>query len=319
MTPSTAQDEAEEDYMTMILPDDPTPRNETSIQRRARKQREAESRAHPKSKSQLDREAREARDTALSSSILTSNPENKGAKMLAKLGYKSGPLGVGGDPAARIEPISLAMKEDKSGIGHESEMKRKFRDEAEMLKIDMKKRKVNEDEFRERVQRERMEKRTEGQLWAAMKVAERLEETEPDTYDNGDRESGDKAKPRPVRTIPLVWRALVRQRVEQEYENGIRRMKHASLPQSRLPEVEDPDEDEDDKRALGKEDKDELLDEDIEEDPELDEFNTLDVEERLQKLLVYLREKHRYCFWCKYQYPDKAMDGCPGTTEDEHG
>ena len=318
MAPSAAQDE-EDDYMTMVIQDDPTPQNETSIQRRARKQREAELRANPKSKSQLEREARDARDAALSSSILTSNPENKGAKMLAKLGYKSGPLGAGRNPNARTEPIGLSMKEDRSGIGHESEMKRKFREEAEKLKVDMKKKKVNEEEFRERVRKERAEKRVEGQLWAAMKVAERLEETEVEANRSEEVRVEEKVKNRPLKNIPLVWRELVRQRIEHEHEDRIRRLKNASLPQSRLPEIYDPDEDDDDKLALGQEDDNSVVDSDIEEDAELDEFNALNVGDRLQKLVDYLRDKYQYCFWCKHQYADKTMDGCPGSTEDEHG
>jgi hypothetical protein len=55
-----------------------------------------------------------------------------------------------------------------------------------------------------------------------------------------------------------------------------------------------------------------------EEDPELDEFNALAPAERLQKLVIYLREEYSYCFWCKYTYPDNKMEGCPGTTEEDH-
>ncbi|KAF2234425.1 hypothetical protein EV356DRAFT_501634 [Viridothelium virens] len=315
MAPTAAQDE-EDDYMTMLIPDDAVPRNETSIQRRARKQREAEQRAHPKTKSELEREARETRDSALSSSILTSNPDNKGAKMMAKLGYKTGPLGAGGDPNARMEPISLAMKEDKSGIGHISEAKRKFREEAEALKIDMKKRKVNEEEFQERVRAEQQEKRMEGQLWAAMKIAEKLEGPEESVREEEKPGSDDESKLRPLTSIPVVWRELVRRGIEQDRQNHAQRMMRESLPQARLSVSNnlDEDEDEDDAQAFG------TVEEEIEEeDPELDQFNALYVGDRLDKVIAYLREKNRYCFWCKYQYPNEEMEGCPGLTEDEHG
>ncbi|KAL9088722.1 MAG: hypothetical protein Q9165_006031 [Trypethelium subeluteriae] len=317
MAPTAAQDE-EDDYMTMLIPDDAVPKIETSIQRRARKQREAEQRAHPKTKSELEREAREARDSALSSSILTSNPDNKGARMMAKLGYKTGPLGAGGDPNARTEPISLAMKEDKSGIGHISEAKRKFREEAEALKIDFKKRKVNEEEFQERVRAEQQEKRMEGQLWAAMKIAEKFDEPEESVRKEEKPGSDGETKLRPITSIPVVWRELVRRRNEQDRENLAQRTIRESLPQSRLslPKDlgEDDDEDDNDAQVFG------TVEEEIEEeDPELDQFNALHVGDRLDKVVTYLREKNQYCFWCKYQYPDKEMDGCPGLTEDEHG
>ena len=55
-----------------------------------------------------------------------------------------------------------------------------------------------------------------------------------------------------------------------------------------------------------------------EEDKELDNFNEMEMEERLTRLLEYLRQRHQYCFWCKMAYPDTALEGCPGLTEDEH-
>ena len=316
---SSAAEDGEDDYMTMPIPEDPVPKHESSIQRRARKQREAEQRAHPKSKSQLDREAREARETALSSSILVSNPGNQGAKILAKLGYTSGPLGAGGNENARTEPISLVMKEDRSGLGHESEAKRKFREEAEALKLDMKKRRVDEDEFQQRVSIERKEKRIEGQILGAMKVAERLDETEKGASQAESPTSRDGSKHKAIQRLPVVWRGLVKERMQREHEDRARLMLRASLPQSRLPKFEDPDEDHDDKLALGIEDKFSVQEEELEEtDSELDEFNALEPDNRLNQLIDHLRKAHQYCFWCKCQYPDKAMTGCPGLTEEEH-
>ncbi|KAJ3529321.1 hypothetical protein NM208_g9815 [Fusarium decemcellulare] len=82
---------------------------------------------------------------------------------------------------------------------------------------------------------------------------------------------------------------------------------------SRLPTYEDDQEDIDDKRALGKGHTVYATAEDLdEEDEELDEFNELEIGERLGKVLEYLRENHQYCFWCKMAYPDKEMEGCPG-------
>src|SRR5687768_8415425 len=94
-----AGSDSEEDYMTMIIEDLP----ETKMQRYRREQREVrgymlssrtfvnipqrEDRAHPKSKAELQAEAEMNRDMALSTAL----PEdNKGFKMLAKLGYKQG-------------------------------------------------------------------------------------------------------------------------------------------------------------------------------------------------------------------------------------
>jgi len=86
----------------------------------------------------------------------------------------------------------------------------------------------------------------------------------------------------------------------------------------RLGTFEDPDEDDNDRLALGKSVGD-VTEEDVEEeDAQVDEFNALEPEERLEKLVAYLRDKHDYCFWCKFQYPDDSMEGCPGITEEDH-
>jgi hypothetical protein len=88
---------------------------------------------------------------------------------------------------------------------------------------------------------------------------------------------------------------------------------------SRLPTYESDNEDEHDKMALGKVRTVYTTADDLdEEDEELDQFNALEIGERLRQLLVYLREKHQYCFWCKMAYPDSEMEGCPGLTEEEH-
>jgi hypothetical protein len=84
-----------------------------------------------------------------------------------------------------------------------------------------------------------------------------------------------------------------------------------SLSRSRQYEEDEEDE----KLAYGSE-----VEEDLEEeDAELEEYEALPAKEKLDKLVGYMREKHHYCFWCKFRYPDEGMEGCPGLSEDEHG
>jgi hypothetical protein len=110
---------------------------------------------------------------------------------------------------------------------------------------------------------------------------------------------------------------MVRKRQEKERDRRMRYDLQQSL--TRLPTYDDPDEDREDKRALGKDNVQYILDEDLEEeDLELDQFNALDLAERLQKLIKHLRQEYNYCFFCKYKYPDKEMEGCPGLTEEDH-
>jgi hypothetical protein len=327
--PAMAVNEDEEDdYMSMVIAEPSKPREkETYTQRRIRKERESEARGRVKSKAEQEADEAAAREAALSASLFT-NPatvsNNKGLAMMSKMGFKPGAaLGSKDNAHARTEPIGISMKEDRGGIGLDSEKKRKFREEVEK---EGKRVKAEEGDYRERVRTEREEARLERLVGAAMRVAERMngerEEAE-EALDIGNRpnETTDrkerKISTKPLKQINVLWRGLIRQREEKERDRRMRYDLQQSL--SRLPTYDDPDEDKEDKRALGKDSTQYVLVEDLEEDdPELDAFNALTPAERLQKLVEHLREEFQYCFWCKYTYPDKEMEGCPGLTEEDH-
>ncbi|KAJ5313848.1 uncharacterized protein N7443_000732 [Penicillium atrosanguineum] len=349
----------EEDYMSMAI-EEPK-QKETFTQRKKREQREAEARGKVPSKAERAAEDARRRDEALATSTL--DPSNKGFKMMAKLGFKPGQsLGkrdtdadtdtkISGpdDSKTRSEPLNLVFKENRGGIGLDTEKKRKIREEAAEA---IKKIKHEEGDYRDRVREERELKRIEAQIRAAQKVAERLDaEAEEDTGKDGDQESkqeypdannkdeapednelGPRDAPKPKRFKPtsqvnILYRGLVREREERERDNQARHALMHSLPSSffpsqKLPGYEDADLERDDKQALG----DTLgpytaaVEQELEEeDPELDAFNALDPAERLHKLVVYLRDTYRYCFWCKYRYEtDVELEGCPGLTEEDH-
>ncbi|KAL8862957.1 MAG: hypothetical protein Q9178_000899 [Gyalolechia marmorata] len=303
-----------DDYMSMTIPDSSPSFSqfETSVQRRGRKRREAESRAHQPSKAELAHQAQLKRDEALNTSLPVSS---KGYQMMAKLGFKAGSaLGKDGNEHARKEPLGVVVKEGRAGVGMDGERKRKVREEAEADGGGGVKRRETEGEFRERQAREREQKRAEGLCWAAMRVLEGFEGEDTTTVRGGVDQGENAANPtsKPTAGVNLLWRGLVRDRDEKERERRMRYDLHQSL--SRNAAYDDPDEEKQDRQAWGTE-----VEEVEVEDPELDEFNKLEPTERLGKMVEYLREKWRYCFWCKFQYPDETMDGCPGMTEDEHG
>ncbi|KAI4125088.1 MAG: hypothetical protein LQ338_004475 [Usnochroma carphineum] len=311
MAPSVDE---EDDYMSMAIPE-PAPalsNTETSVQRRARKKREAEARAHQPSKAELAYQAESKRDEALNAALPTTS---KGFQMMAKLGFKAGSaLGKEGNEHARTEPLGVVVKEGRAGVGMEGERKRKFREEVGKEDGGNKKRET-EGEFRERQGREREEKRKEGMCWGAMKILEGFETGEDGgVVDGHDGKGGEveKKMSRPTKQINVLWRGLARDRQQKERERRMRYDLHQSL--SRNAAYDDPDEDQEDRQAWGDEEE-----EVEEEDLELEGFNALEPAERLKRMVEYLREKWRYCFWCKFQYPDEEMEGCPGFTEDEHG
>ncbi|KAI1455712.1 hypothetical protein F4805DRAFT_264266 [Annulohypoxylon moriforme] len=318
----------EDDYMNMTFGEE-TKTVETSLQRRQRLKREGEIKGRVKSKEEQAADERAEREEALSQSLLESAQakKSKGFAMMAKMGFKTGAALGSKENAenARLEPIRPEMKEDRGGIGLDSERKRRINEAAEGVE---KKRKVDETEFRDRVRREREQARMERQVYAGTKVCEKLDEEKGldgtrETDDDSDEGAKKKKKKkrtlstRPLKSIPVVWRGLIRSREEAERD---RRMRH-DLEQSstRLPTYVDDLDDEDDRKAIGKTNIAYVPVEDLEEeDPELDEFNALEVEERLRKLVEYLRKEYNYCFWCKCDYPDETMDGCPGLTEEDH-
>lgn len=316
--------EDEDDYLTMTFDDPATlPQHESLTQRKKRRAREAEERARPKSKAELAEEERAKREAALNKTSMDTS--SKGFKMMQRLGYKQGSaLGVDrasntpsdtvGESGTRtlpkddrlLEPVGLEIREGRSGIGADAEKKRKFREEFERMEGEDKKRKVDEGEFRERQMKEREEKRMDGQVWGAMKVAEKLDE-----------EDEAHASSRPLSSVNVLWRGLVKDRLTKERDRRMRYDLHQSL--SRLPTYDDPDEESEDKIAMGRKERLEEVDLELDQDDtELDEFEALQVEEKLEQLVAFLRTKWRYCFWCKFRYPDEAMEGCPGLTEADH-
>lgn len=308
--------EEDDDYLNMTFEDTSAPAKETSLQRTTRLKKGAAERSRVPSKAELAEKEKAARDAALATELDSSN---KGAKIMAKMGFKGGALGQNED--ARTKPIELLMKEDRGGIGMDSEKKRKIREAADSVELGEKRQKVGLEEFRERSRAEREEKRVEGLMWGAMKVLEGLEEDEmTDAADGvGSADDPDEGKESPntikkaprkrLREVNVLYRPLLIQRLERERDRKMRYDLNNSLSTRNDADPEDEQSTPFDSRVEDLED----------EDPELQEFETLNFAARLERTVQELREKYHYCFWCKYRYSDAEMEGCPGLTEDEHG
>ena len=301
--------EDEDDYLSMTFEETSSSKKETSLQRTTRLKKEAAERSRVLSKAELAAKEKAARDAALATELDSSN---KGAKIMAKMGFKAGDA-LGQTEDARKNPIELLMKDDRGGIGMDSEKKRKVREAADAIEAGDKRQKLSAEEFRERNRVEQKEKRAEGQLWGAMKVLEGFEDEAGAagasgtlTAEDGDASPVAKTKgAKKLSEINLLYRPLVKQRLERDHERQMR----IELNNSLSARNEESDEDwEVDASA-------QYLDD---EDVELRDFEALPSSERLAKVVTELREKYFYCFWCKHQYADAEMEGCPGLTEDEH-
>ena len=215
--------------------------------------------------------------------------------MLSKLGYQPGSaLGAAGNKNGMLEPVAVEIKAGREGLGMANERKRKLQEGAEERREE--EREVAEG-FRERVTREREARRVEGLLGGAMRVLEGMEE------------EGTAGK-----RVNVLYRGLVRQRKEEERERRARYDLHQSLSRSAT-YVADEEEEKQDRLAWG---GDEEEDEAADRDEELEAFEALTPQERLDRVVSHLREKHWYCFWCKSRYETAGMEGCPGMTEDDH-
>ncbi|PWW78765.1 hypothetical protein C7212DRAFT_288720 [Tuber magnatum] len=312
--------------MNMTIPD-PTPTGpESYTERLKRKQRAAEL-ARPKSKAELARIEKQKRDEALAKSLLShqSASANKGLKMMKKMGFTPGG-GLGKKEwdndrdEARLEPIGVHMKSDRGGIGLEKATGDKLKDVVAGVGAEQ----LSPEEYRERVRIEAGQARMEAQFCGAQKVCEKFEDT-------GDGLGGSAQRSVPLGSINVFWRGLVKAREEKERARKMKYEMLQSLDSPRLPGYDRGHElDREDKVALGispgsarvrnlgmvVEDG---AEDETGEDEELAEFEALGVGERLKRIVEYLRCKHKYCFWCKYQYPDEQMEGCPGLEEDLHG
>lgn len=303
-----ADDDAD-DYMSMSF-EDPSTIKESSLQKAQRLKKESRARGTIKSKAELIEEEAAAREKALSTSILDDASKNKGFAMMSKMGFTGGGLGKKdeeGKSSGRVEPINLEFKENRGGIGMDSEKKKRLREDAEERGIDVSKvAKLDPDDYRERMRKEREDAKLEKQFYAAQRMAERMDE----------EKGAQSLSSQPLKSISVLYRGLLKYREEQERERRMRHDLEQSL--SRLPTYDDDSQDEDDKQALGKRQDYAFCDDLDEEDNELNDFNALDVTERLDQLLKYLRREHYYCFWCKMLYENENMEGCPGISEEDH-
>ncbi|CAG7935799.1 unnamed protein product [Penicillium nalgiovense] len=351
--------EDEDDYMNMVIEEPTQKETFAQKKRRELREAEARGRVPSKAERDAREAVRREEALARSTLNPNNKGFQMMAKLGFKPGDVLGKPATSSDSdttntdsslKARAEPLNLTLKKNRGGIGLDTEKKRKLREEAEEA---AKRIKHEEGSYRDRVREERELRRIEAQVRAAQKVAERLDaelesgateekeqgtgssaksDKEGDSADPGQPRDGPdattKKKPiKPTSQINVLYRGLIRERERNDSDRQARHALQSSLPSSffpkaRLPGYDDPTMDREDKKALGSEldPNTSTMEIELEEDDEeLDAFNALEPAERLHKLVLFLRETYRYCFWCKYAYEtDLELEGCPGLTEEDH-
>lgn len=334
-SPVTVQsriDDEEDDYMNMTFEatEALTKKPESAIQRRARQKREnIERSTNQKTKAQLRGEEDARCEEALATQL---DESNKGFRMMQKLGFKAGDALGQAEMAGRTEPIAVDLKMGRGGIGADAEKKRKVREEVAQREKNegIKRQKVaeTETEYRERVVRERMDQEKERQWFGAMKICEELAEKDGGlngegsgrVAEDGEREQkgqqqGQTPASEPLRIIPVEYRELIRSRIARDRDKREQQLREELRETGgRVSSSYYDKAQEHDHQSL-------LEEVEVEqEDAELDEYNGLAPSDRLDRVIAYLRNEHRYCFWCKTQYENAEAMGemCPGLTEDDH-
>jgi len=218
----------------------------------------------------------ERREEGLNEAI---GDSNKGFALLQKMGYKPG-MAIGKSGTGCVEPVPIALKSDRSGLGREAALKEIA---AEKLAIMARQRvrATNTQDYRARLARKAVERQIEGDLRKSQRICEQL-----DTSKGFDE---------PAET--WFWPPKKTQAANDTEEED--------EPENQQTVNKDTGEDEDDDEGTVSEEAEEI------------EFEP---PEKLEILTLYLRRTHLYCIWCGVQFDDdKDMrDACPGPSRDDH-
>lgn len=140
-------------------------RKETYTERRKKQLREQLEKGYIKPRAQLEQEEREK---GLQTKV---SEENKGMKMLMKMGFKKGTsLGQGGI----VEPITVDLKSGRSGIGMDSELKKRAREQEEeeaRKRVD-----IDPEDYRATMAQKAKEYKYTRYINAAVSICEKLDE-----------------------------------------------------------------------------------------------------------------------------------------------
>lgn len=209
---------------------------------------------------------------------------SKGLKLMQKMGYKPGET-LGNSSYGPSEPVVLELKHGREGIGYAADQKRKRTEAQDQIE---KQRKEAKSEFREKVKEEHEHKRIMHLIRKAQRLCINLEYTNPDhAYDIDS-----------LSCLNVLYRGYIRDLREKD---RLSRLKKARLysDEERYTDWEEPN---------------------LEDDAELDEFQSQPASNQLDAILQYLRSNYYHCFWCMVTYNDKEdMDqNCPGISEEDH-
>jgi Domain of unknown function (DUF4187) len=155
----------------------------------------------------------------------------------------------------------------RKGIGHDMEKKRKLK---ELYEESLKRQKQDSDTFLNNFRSEQLDAQMKKHLHQAQLVCQTL-----------DMKASENKEDKSIR-YNVFWRGLEKDREDELKEKQFRRR----MLYERSAVSQDADSDYED-----------VVQELDDEDEELEEFRALPIENQLEMILHYMREKYYYCFW----------------------
>ncbi|KAK9466357.1 hypothetical protein V1512DRAFT_276367 [Lipomyces arxii] len=302
-------EDSEEDYMKMTIHDVPK-LDPTYTERRQQTIRQQELKSRTKAPLIIQREKlQKGLDTSLIPQSDDDNSTNNVAlSIMKKMGFIPGQaLGKSNQADNVNDPLRVALKYDRAGIGMEESIRRQLQQQQDEATAQDK---AQQESYLERVKQEQTEKKLIAQVHAAQKVCQELDvSSDPrleSTLFEHTTSSRNILDVPTIRTVNFLWRGLI---IEQQTaaQEKLLRKRILDRPVSLDAEPEDFAQIE------------ELTPEDFVDD-ELTEFDAIEPAQKLQVILEYLRQKYAYCFWCGCKYDDQAdlNENCPGINEVDH-
>jgi hypothetical protein len=174
---SSNGEEEEDGYMSLEIlqeaQDFESKRKESSYtERRKRELREQEKKGYIKPRAQLEQEEREKG----LNNTLVDNEDNKGMKMLMKMGFKKG-MTLGNKSDAIAEPIKVDLKSGRQGLGMDSLLKKRAREEEEKELESRKKLDIDPEDYRVIMAQKAKEAQYFRYINAAVSICEKLDES----------------------------------------------------------------------------------------------------------------------------------------------
>ncbi|GFG35070.1 hypothetical protein Cfor_05079 [Coptotermes formosanus] len=112
----------------------------------------------------------ERREEGLNEAI---DDSNKGFALLQKMGYKPG-MAIGKSGIGCVEPVPIALKSDRSGLGREAALK-EIAAEKVAIMARQRARATNTQDYRARLTRKAVERTIEGDLRKSQRICEQLD------------------------------------------------------------------------------------------------------------------------------------------------